>query len=71
MTFGVCLFYAFNSLDSQAVMQRLTSDSRDIMEMLINMLGGISVFISVILGFLIIYANRFLMKRRKKSWAFI
>ena len=67
LTFGVCLFYAFNSLDSQAVMQRLTSDSRDIMEMLINMLGGISVFISVILGFLIIYANRFLMKRRKKE----
>ncbi len=67
LTFGVCLFYAFNSLDSQAVMQKLTSDSRDIMDMLVNMLGGISVFISVILGFLIIYANRFLMKRRKKE----
>lgn len=67
LTFGVCLFYAFNSLDSQEVMHRLTSDSRDIMEMLVNMLGGISIFISVILGFLIIYANRFLMKRRKKE----
>lgn len=67
LTFGVCLFYAFNSLDSQAVMQRLTSDSREILDMLVNMLGGISVFISVILGFLIIYANRFLMKRRKKE----
>lgn len=68
LTFGVCLFYAFNSLDSQAVMLKLSSaTNKSMMEMLINMISGISVFISVILGFLIIYANRFLMKRRKKE----
>lgn len=68
LTFGVCLFYAFNSLDSQSVMLKLTSTTNQaIMELLVNMIGGISVFISVILGFLIIYANRFLMKRRKKE----
>lgn len=68
LTFGVCLFYAFNSLDSQSVMLKLSSaTNKEIMELLVNMIGGISVFISVILGFLIIYANRFLMKRRKKE----
>lgn len=33
-----------------------------------NMLSGVSVFVSFILGFLIIYASRFLIKRRNKEF---
>lgn len=33
-----------------------------------NMLSGVSVFVAFVLGFLIIYANRFLMKRRNKEF---
>ncbi len=67
LTFGICIFYVFNSLDSQQAMLDLNSAQREIIEMLTSMMGYISVFISVILGFLIIYANKFLIKRRKKE----
>lgn len=69
LTFGVCLFYIFNSLESQQVMLALSASQsgRNMVELLINMISGISIFVAVILGFLIIYANRFLMKRRKKE----
>ena len=34
--------------------------------MMNDILSGVSVFVSFVLGFLIVYANRFLMKRRKR-----
>ncbi|MFQ8600649.1 MAG: ABC transporter permease [Oscillospiraceae bacterium] len=67
LTFGICIFYVFNSLDSQQAMLDLTSSQRQMIKLLTTMMGYISVFISVILGFLIIYANKFLIKRRKKE----
>ncbi|WP_455538472.1 ABC transporter permease [Terrisporobacter sp.] len=67
LTFGVCLFYVFNSMDSQQAMLALNSNQRDTIKLLVNAINLISVFVSVILGFLIIYANNFLIKRRKKE----
>ncbi len=67
LTFGVCLFYMFNSIDSQAAMMVLSKTKTDSMKMLTEAISYISVFISVILGFLIVYANGFLIKRRKKE----
>lgn len=67
LTFGICVFYVFNSVESQQAMMRLTESQKEVMEVLTTMIGGVSVFVSVILGFLIIYANRFLIKRRKKE----
>ncbi len=65
---GVAIFYMFNSIDSQEARLAMNSSSREIIKLLINLLSGVSVFISVILGFLIIYANNFLIKRRKKEF---
>lgn len=67
LAFGVCLFYMFNSLDSQAALLNLSKSQVNILKMLISMISAVSVFISVVLGFLIVYANRFLIKRRKKE----
>ncbi len=67
LTFGVCLFYVFNSIHSQRAMLVLSSTQNRMLEELQEMIGMVSVFISVILGFLIVYANRFLIKRRKKE----
>lgn len=67
LTFGVCLFYVFNSIGSQQAMLRMNESQRQIIEMLQMAIGSLSVFIAVILGFLVIYANRFLIKRRKKE----
>lgn len=41
----------------------------DIIELLTSMLSGVSVFVAGVLGLLIIYASRFLMKRRNKEFA--
>lgn len=67
MTFGVCLFYMFNSIDSQTAMMQLSTSQMESMQMLTEAISYVSVFISVILGFLIVYANQFLIKRRKKE----
>lgn len=68
LTFGVCLFYIFNSIDSQQAMTSLNSNQREIIQLLTSAIGYVSIFISFILGFLVVYSNRFLMKRRKKEF---
>ena len=65
---GVAVFYIFNAIDSQTIMLEVTSSTRDIIKLMTNMLSGVSVFISFVLGFLIIYASRFLMKRRRREF---
>lgn len=65
---GVCLFYLFNALDSQALVQGMSEIQQDIVRMMVEMMAVISVFISVVLGCLILYANRYLVKRRKKEF---
>ena len=65
---GVAIFYVFNAIDSQTVMLDVTSSTGEIIKLMIEMLSGVSVFVSFILGFLIIYASRFLMKRRNKEF---
>lgn len=65
---GVAIFYVFNAIDSQTVMMDVTKSTKEIIKLMTNMLSGVSVFVSFILGFLIIYASRFLIKRRKKEF---
>ena len=65
---GVCIFYIFNSMDSQTVMLKLSSSQEEMIELLASLLSYVSVFVSVILGFLIIYASRFLIKKRNKEF---
>ncbi|MCB2300041.1 ABC transporter permease [Clostridium tagluense] len=68
LTFSVAMFFTFNSLDSQAGFVEIQSSQQEILHVLENMLGIISVFISVVIGFLVIYANNFLIKRRKNEF---
>lgn len=65
---GVAIFYVFNAIDSQSVMLDVRANVMDIIKLMNNMLSGVSVFVSCILGFLIIYASRFLIKRRNKEF---
>lgn len=65
---GVAIFYVFNAIDSQSVMLDVRANMMDIIKLMNNMLSGVSVFVSCILGFLIIYASRFLIKRRNKEF---
>lgn len=66
---GVAIFYVFNAIDSQTAMMNVTSSTHELLNLLTSLLSGVSVFVSFILASLIIYANRFLMKRRNKEFA--
>ncbi len=68
LVLGVAIFYVFNALDSQGVMQAVSASTREIIQLMLTMLAGVSVFVSIILGFLIVYANNFLIRRRKKEF---
>ena len=65
---GVAIFYVFNAIDSQSVMLDVRENMMDIIKLMNDMLSGVCVFVSCILGFLIIYASRFLIKRRNKEF---
>lgn len=68
LVLGVAIFYLFNSLDSQEAMLKVSSSQRQMIQLMIEMLSMVSVFVAVILGLLIVYANNFLINRRKKEF---
>ena len=68
LVLGVAIFYMFNSLDSQQAMINVCSRSREMIKLMIRMLELVSVFVAIVLGLLIVYANNFLINRRKKEF---
>ena len=65
---GVAIFYVFNSIEGQSVMLNVSEYTLEIIDMMVEALSVVSVFVSFVLGFLIVYASSFLMKRRKKEF---
>ncbi|MCI8308764.1 MAG: FtsX-like permease family protein [Clostridia bacterium] len=68
LVLGVAIFYMFNSLDSQEAMLQVSNSQRSIIKLMIQTLSYISVFVAIILALLIVYANNFLVNRRKKEF---
>ena len=68
LVLGVAIFYMFNSIDSQQAMLEVSESTRSIIKLMISLLGYVSVFVAVVLGLLIVYANNFLINRRKKEF---
>ena len=69
LVIGVSIFYVFNAIDEQTVMLNVSSAAYEIIDLMTNTMSAISVLVSFILGFLIVYASNFLLKRRKKEFA--
>ena len=67
LTFGVCLFYTFSSLDGQGAMIYLTQSQNPMAQVIQSCIDVFSVFVAVVLACLILYADRFLMRRRKRE----
>ena len=67
LTLAVCIFYSFNSIETQSTMLSLGKSTGAFMETLSTFLAGTSIFVSIILAGLITYANHFLIKKRKKE----
>ena len=64
---AVCIFYTFNSIESQKAMSEITSSGESYVDILSKVISYVSVFIAFILGSLILYANNFLVKKRNKE----
>lgn len=67
LVLGVSIFYMFNSIYAQQELMEITKVPVLETPPIVAMLSVISVFVAVILGFLIVYANNFFIKRRKKE----
>ena len=66
---GVSVFYVFNAIGGQASMMELGESKNEIVSLITNALSYVSVFVAGVLGLLIVYASRFLMKRRNREFA--
>lgn len=67
LTLSVSLFYAFNSISDQPAFSDMGMTGTLLYRQLGIMLSTLSTMIAVVLAFLILYANQFLLKRRKKE----
>lgn len=67
LTISVSLFYAFNSISSQPAFREMGMTKALLYDQLGIMISVLSVLIAIVLAFLIIYANQYLLKRRKKE----
>ncbi len=68
LIFGVAIFYIFNSVQDQSIIESISKSSNDMIQTMVFLLEGISIVVAFVLGFLIIYANNFLIRRRKKEF---
>ena len=65
LTLAVTVFYAFNTISVQA---DLVLEEEGMPELLGTVMSGLTMFLAVVMGFLKVYANNFIMKRRKKEF---
>ncbi len=68
LVLGVTVFYLFNAIKTQTIMLELSDHQMSTVNIMNNTLSSVSVFVSIVLGCLIIYANNYLIKRRKKEF---
>jgi putative ABC transport system permease protein len=65
---GVIIFYVFNAIETQTAMMNVQKSTYDIIQLMNSFLSGVSVFVAIVLGALIVYASNFLIKRRNKEF---
>ncbi len=68
MILGIAVFYIFNAIETQTAMMEVTKTKAAIVDMMNGVMDGVSIFVSFILGYLIVYASRFMLKKRKMEF---
>lgn len=66
LTLGVTVFYAFNTVSMQVDIAGI--DEEGLAQVMVSMLGDLTYFLAGVMAFLMVYANNFIMKRRKKEF---
>ena len=69
LVLGVAVYYAFNSVTQQSAVLRLSGNMRTLVQELGTIIRGVSIFVAVLLAFLVLFGNRFLIRRRKREFA--
>lgn len=65
LTLAVSVFYAFNTISIQV---DFVSMEEALSQLLGGIFSGLTLFLAAVMGFLMVYANGFIMKRRKKEF---
>lgn len=68
LMFSVCLFYTFNSFSAQEQILNLNASQSTVLQTVGQFMNVLSVFVAIVLAFLILYANNFLIRRRKQEF---
>lgn len=66
LSLGVTVFYAFNTISMQVDIAGI--DEEGLAQVMGSMLGNLTYFLAGVMAFLMVYANNFIMKRRKKEF---
>lgn len=66
LTLGVTVFYTFNTISMQVDIAGI--DEKGLAQVMGSMLGDLTYFLAGVMAFLMVYANNFIMKRRKKEF---
>lgn len=66
LTLGVTVFYAFNTISMQVDIAGI--DEEGLAQVMGSILGDLTHFLAGVMAFLMVYANNFIMKRRKKEF---
>ncbi len=64
---AISLFYAFNAVTTAGALDSLGAEIGTMLGALGDIIEAVSIIIAVMIAFLILYVNRFLLKRRKKE----
>lgn len=67
ISLSIAIFYMFNSIDGQSALMKLSESKTQMIKLLVEMIKYLSIFVACVMGFLIIYANNYLIKRRSKE----
>ena len=68
LTLAVTVFYAFNTISLQVDIAGVSDLNAGLGDTLGGIISGLTVFLAIVMGFLMVYANNFIMKRRKKEF---
>lgn len=65
LALGITVFYAFNTISEQVTSAGL---SKELGDTIAGIVSGLTIFLAAVMGFLMVYANNFIMKRRKQQF---
>lgn len=65
LALGVTVFYAFNTISEQVTSAGI---GKELGDTIAGIVSGLTIFLAAVMGFLMVYANNFIMKRRKQQF---